>query len=365
MTLVGQVLVRSERFDQAGGLMTELVDAVRRSGSPVALPVALATRAELDWWTGDWVGAAAHASEALRWSEELGQVGAIGYCLAWLARFDAARGDLTRCREHVWAAREATAGHRIDCLEVYLPAAIGLGALGSGEHGLAIETLEQAWRAGQASGLANANVVPFVADLVEAHVHLGNRGRAAELAGWLEDRAASTGLAYPAASAARCRGLLADDPDSRAAAFAAARAAHDRLPAPFERARTLLCEAQALRRGRRRRAARQLLVEAQRAFDTLGARAWAHGAAAELAATGAEAEQSPPGPLAALSPQEVQIARMIAGGLSTGETAAALFLSHRTVEAHLGRLYRKLDVRSRVALARVLAAPEGPTTGAR
>lgn len=136
----------------------------------------------------------------------------------------------------------------------------------------------------------------------------------------------------------------------------------------------MLCEAETLRRLRRPAAARPLLREALAIFEGLGARPWAARGETELAATGARpgarpAVRSTGGDvdLDVLTPQEFQIARTVAEGLNNAEAAAALFVSRKTVEAHLTRVYRKLEVRSRTELARrfapVTANPDGAWTG--
>ncbi len=130
---------------------------------------------------------------------------------------------------------------------------------------------------------------------------------------------------------------------------------------PFERARTLLCSGEALRRNRRPVAAREPLNRALALFDGLGARPWAARASAELAASGVKDQRFTMAPTAAmrlkeLSPQELQVARIAARGQNNIEVAAALFVSRKTVEAHLTRVYRKLGIRSRTELARILLA---------
>ena len=117
---------------------------------------------------------------------------------------------------------------------------------------------------------------------------------------------------YPQAAAARARGILAQDPAEAAGWFARARAAHQRRPVPFEQARTLLCEGEALRRARRRAASRRPLRHALTLFSGLGARPWAARAMTELAAAGARAEirnGAAASGLSSLSPQELQIGR--------------------------------------------------------
>jgi DNA-binding NarL/FixJ family response regulator len=128
-------------------------------------------------------------------------------------------------------------------------------------------------------------------------------------------------------------------------------------PMPFEQARTLLCEGEALRRARRPAASRPPLRHALAIFNGLGARPWAARAMTELDATGARGSvpnEASASALDSLSPQELQVARAVARGLNNVEAAAALFVSRKTVEAHLTRVYRKLGVRSRTELTRLL-----------
>ena len=127
---------------------------------------------------------------------------------------------------------------------------------------------------GGSGGLCAATVVPLAGDLVEALVRAGDRARARVVLRWLEERAAATGLGYPAATAARCRGLLATDAASAVQWFGRARAQPTLRSLPFEHARTLLCEAEVLRRMRQPSAARPLLRQARHLFTQLGARTW-------------------------------------------------------------------------------------------
>jgi DNA-binding NarL/FixJ family response regulator len=122
---------------------------------------------------------------------------------------------------------------------------------------------------------------------------------------------------------------------------------------PFEQARTLLCEGEALRRARSPAASRRPLRHALTIFNGLGARPWEARAMTELAATGARNHTSTSA-LDSLSPQEFQVARAVGRGLNNIEAAAVLFVSRKTVEAHLTRVYRKLGIRSRTELTRLM-----------
>ena len=116
-----------------------------------------------------------------------------------------------------------------------------------------------------------------------------------------------------------------------------------------------------MRRNRRAVAARVPLDRALMIFESLGARPWAARARAELAASGVKDQRVTDWVAGAmrleqLSPQELQVARIAGRGQNNVEVAAALFVSRKTVEAHLTRVYRKLGIRSRTELARILLA---------
>jgi DNA-binding NarL/FixJ family response regulator len=128
---------------------------------------------------------------------------------------------------------------------------------------------------------------------------------------------------------------------------------------PFELARALLCEGEILRRHRRPAAARSSLRRALHLFEGLGAIPWAERASVELAATGdRDSARQQPAAIDGLTPQQLRIARLIADGHNNVEAAEALFLSRKTVEAHLTQVYRKLGVHSRTQLMRALPPAE-------
>ena len=150
------------------------------------------------------------------------------------------------------------------------------------------------------------------------------------------------------------RPLLADDEDADAL-FKTGLAAE--LTAwPFYRGRLLLAYGSWLRRRRRVAESRTPLRAARDCFDALGAIPWGERARQELRASGETSRARAPEAWDQLSPQELQIARMAAEGLTNREIGQKLYLSHRTVGAHLHRIFPKLGVASRRHLAAVLAA---------
>jgi DNA-binding CsgD family transcriptional regulator len=199
-------------------------------------------------------------------------------------------------------------------------------------------------------GLAVTRSAP---DLVEAAVRLGEPARAAEVMGRFTARAAGMGQAWSDALVARCRALLGPD-DEAEAHFTTALSLHAADTRPFEQARTELLYGEWLRRARRKAEASTRLRSARETFARLAATPWIERADGELGATGVLGSTTTAtcgGPLAQLTPQELQIVRLAAQGLSNRDIAAQLFLSPRTVGHHLYKAYPKLGVLSRTELS--------------
>jgi DNA-binding CsgD family transcriptional regulator len=150
--------------------------------------------------------------------------------------------------------------------------------------------------------------------------------------------------------------MLAEESESIHEPFEQALRWHAQTPDSFETARTRLAYGQRLRRARNRVLAREQLRAALDTFERLDAGPWADRARAELAATGETTRRRDPTTFDELTPQELQIGLLLAGGKTTREAAAALFLSPKTIEYHLRHVYQKLDIHSREELTRVLSA---------
>jgi DNA-binding CsgD family transcriptional regulator len=192
-------------------------------------------------------------------------------------------------------------------------------------------------------------------DEIEARIALGALGAARMRIEELETRSRVLREPRPLAIGLRGRGLLlAAEGNLQGGldAFEASLAELHAIEAPFERARTLLALGTVQRRAKQRRAARESLQKAIAILEELGADPWAEKARAELARIGGRASAS-----GALTPSEERVAALVAEGKTNREVAAALFVTERTVEGHLTRIYRKLGVRSRTELARRLAVP--------
>ena len=195
----------------------------------------------------------------------------------------------------------------------------------------------------------------FLPDVVEAMVQLGRLDEAEPLVEILERNGGRLDRAWMLAVGMRCRAMLqAAHGDLSAATVTAelAMAQHQRLPMPFERARTQLLMGQLQRRQRHRDAATATLHEAQHTFEHLGTTLWAQRASTELT-RGISGRRRTQG----LTPSEQRVAELAVAGLTNRDIAATLFISPKTVEVNLSRIYRKLNIRSRVELYKALGTP--------
>jgi DNA-binding CsgD family transcriptional regulator len=191
-----------------------------------------------------------------------------------------------------------------------------------------------------------------VPGLVEAAARAGRPEAAEEPAAAFAAWAEHTGAVFGATRVARCNALLAETPDEAIAHFDEALARDPEAASPFELARTQLLYGELLRRLRRRADAREHLRNALRTFERVGAARWFDRAQGELRATGETARKRDPSALGQLTPQEQQIARLVGEGASNKDVAAQLFLSPRTVEYHLRKVFMKLGITSRSELIR-------------
>jgi DNA-binding CsgD family transcriptional regulator len=191
------------------------------------------------------------------------------------------------------------------------------------------------------------------ADAVEAYARSGQRAAAQAAVAYLAERAAVNQSDLDRGLLARSQALLADDPGAEAR-YRESIDALEACGAGLHLARSQLVYGEWLRRQKRRRDARAQLEAARQAFELMGANGFAERARVELLATGARARKRVDETRLDLTPQERQIARLAAGGATNPEIAARLFISANTVDYHLRKVYRKLDIRSRHELGSVL-----------
>jgi DNA-binding CsgD family transcriptional regulator len=340
------------------------VRMTRSVGAVGLLPFQLSWLANQCWRDGDWTAGLAHAHAAVNLAEETGWLTELPNALIVLATFEATLGDAAGCREHATRAVELAAPSGARIVEARAALVLGLSELGDGRPDLAAEHLSVFAEFTYARGLGNPVLLSWAGDLVEAYARVAQPHRAQRAFNVLVTEAEQTGRPTEHAIAARCRGLLYADDEQAYSAFTEALQWHERGQQPFEQARSQLCFGEFLRRHRRPTEARQVLGDALSTFTRLGARVWAQRTEAELRATGIASRPRREGSTTQLTPQELQVALVVADGATNVEAAAQLFLSTKTIEFHLSNIYRKLGIRSRAQLVReVFASTSGSLGG--
>ncbi|HEX2083656.1 MAG TPA: LuxR C-terminal-related transcriptional regulator, partial [Xanthomonadaceae bacterium] len=340
------------------------VRMTRSVGAVGLLPFQLSWLANQCWRDGDWTAGLAHAHAAVNLAEETGWLTELPNALIVLATFEATLGNAAGCREHATRAVELAAPSGARIVEARAALVLGLSELGDGRPDLAAEHLSVFAEFAYARGLGNPVLLSWAGDLVEAYARVAQPHRAQRAFNVLVTEAEQTGRPTEHAIAARCRGLLYADDEQAYSAFTEALQWHERGQQPFEQARSQLCFGEFLRRHRRPTEARQVLGDALSTFTRLGARVWAQRTEAELRATGIASRPRREGSTTQLTPQELQVALVVADGATNVEAAAQLFLSTKTIEFHLSNIYRKLGIRSRAQLVReVFASTSGSLGG--
>ena len=335
----------------------ELLHEVRDTSALGLIPYTLHVAFHFHVRDGQWARACAAADEGARVAAETGGIHERHQLLALLALIEAAQGREEQCREHVDQAEALIDGGELT-RPPELDEALGLLALGGGRPQEALHHLEAATSARGETANARRLARPSLGDLVESYI-LATGTVPLELIGAVT-KAGEGDFDGTAAIAERCRAIVADEPQFDAQ-FVRALELHGSAW-PFARARTQLCYGERLRRAGRRTDARVQLSAALDTFERLGAQPWAERAATELRATGQRVARRDPTAPEQLTPQELRVALIIADGATVQEAASQLVLSPKTIEAHLGRAYRKLGVRNRAQLATILAR-ERPIRG--
>ncbi len=343
----GELTVARAQFE---GLYRVAVD----QGDEHSLPFILYHFARIELLTGNWEQARKHARESRETTVQSGLAMHYPFALVVDALVNAHLGLAAAARAKIEEGLKAAdeLGNRSAGFE--LLAALGFLELSLGNVNEADLALSRLAAAVEETGLRQPALFRFHGDAIEAKIALGQWDGVEALLARL-DRLEAT----PWVLVMACRGralLAAARGNLRAASqeLERALALHDRLEEPFERARTLVVLGNVLRRDRKKRPAREALESALEIFDQLGAVLWETKTHAELARIGGRA------PAAGLTPTEQRVAELIASGLSYRETADALFISPKTVQWNLSKIYRKLGIRSRSELPARLAAEHDP-----
>ena len=327
--------------------------AAARSQSAVGVLPSVLMQVSIGHAASDrWTEALAGFHEAIALARETGQNTELAWTLARLALLEARMGRAEQSRLHADGGLDLSRRLGLGLSEVWSIAALGELELSLGHTEPALAHFQEQQAVLTAHGIRDVDLSP-APELVQLYLQLGRTHEAADAADEYSHAAAAKGQPWALARAARCRALVApaDAPDGD---FETALALHEKTPDVFETARTQLAYGSYLRRARKRVQAREQLRAAMGIFDTLGAGPWSEMARHELAATGETARRRNPATIDELTPQELQIALRVAEGRTTRETAAALFLSPKTIEHHLHNVYRKLAISSRRELVEAM-----------
>jgi DNA-binding CsgD family transcriptional regulator len=359
-TCHGLQLLWAGELDAARQVLHQELTVYERLGKYVVRDELLAYLAEVECRAGNWEVAARHAQEAHEIDIESGRVLGQGHMLFPKALVAAHKGDVDRARSDAEEGLRRCLRNE-DTLDASCNRAVlGFLELSVGNPAAAIGRLEPVLEFLDELGSPEPGVIPCMPDAIEALVSLGRLGEAETLLDRLERQGRTMDRPWAIATAARGRGLLtAAHGDLPAARSALERALteHGRVPQPFELARTLLAKGEVERRAKQKRAARAALDQALGIFETLDAPLWAQRAREDLARVGGAVL-----PSGELTPTEQRIARLVGEGKKNREVADALFISVKTVEANLSRIFHKLGVRSRTELTRRIAATHSQQT---
>ncbi len=356
------LFVRGE-LETAATRLREVADSMRRRGDST-LPSILLYLSDIARAAGHWQDGAEYADEAYDVAVQSGLDSLEPLCLLCKARFTMLRGELAPAGQQVEEAlarleRLGPRENRPAAADRSVPEGLASSLLG--RIALMSERYAEAheWFAPDIASLREMDsrelLVEAIADDVNALVALGRLDEAAgaademsELVGALEDP-------WLEALAARAGGVVAAANGELKSAAEMLQRSHALLESrssawPFEVARTLLALGAVQRRARQKQSARASLEHALEIFERLGARLWADKTRRELAQISGRAMQT-----AALTETERRVAEIVAAGRSNAEAAHELFMSPKTVEWNLSKVYRKLHVRSRAELAAKLA----------
>lgn len=352
------LLAWTGQLDRADAEMRSLWRSCHERGAESDLIFLAAHRVMIEIWRGRLADAALVAEDTIQRATQLGGDFPLFVALTARAACAAYAGLERDARRDVDEALAASERCGSRSLQEWTRGTLAFLEVSVGNHGAALAAV-QPLMAGLRAALDATEVATavFVPDAVEAMIALARFSDAEPLIDALERNGRRLDRPWMLAIGARCRAMLLAAQGDVHAAYSAAQQAtceHDRLRMPFERARTRLLLGQLQRRHREKEVAAATMREALAVFEELGAPLWAERARAELARVKVGPRQT-----TVLTPSERRVAELAAAGMTNRDVAAKLFISAKTVEVNLSRVYRKLGIHSRVELSRVIAQSNG------
>jgi ATP/maltotriose-dependent transcriptional regulator MalT len=342
------------RLEEARTLLQEALARAAAHGDELDRGDLHGRLAEVECRAGRWSEAERHAAVSYELAEQVGDQQFGAWACFRCALVDAHLGRVAEARARAERGIELSSNANHDTIRYFNQGVLGLVELGLGRPEAAAARLRPVLRWLSDFQLA---LTPFAVSMyaIEALVEVGDVGEADALIDQLERESRTLDSPYALATAQRLRALLdasAGRSENAVARLELALAAQEQYGWPFERARTLLALGDVRRRAKEKRNARTALEQAAAAFDELGAQLWAARARESLARISGRT----PGQTDELTPTERRVAELVAQGRTNKEVASALFVTLRTVEWNLSKVYSKLAVRSRTELARKLTS---------
>ena len=340
----------ADELDDAREMLTSLLSSTEDEGS---IPYALSHLPQLELWTGNWDGAEDVASRHLEAAIRTGQHDQARQANNNIALINAYRGDTATAA--ILARELMDAGRENGDMWTERSGAglLGFIALSDGDATEAVRLIGWSEELADRMGLREPGYRRLRADLVEALVATGQLDAAAEHADAMWETASRLNRTTSMAIARRVQALIAAARGDRDLGVALANEAVERIaatPLVFEHARALLTHGQIHRRFKEKSAARTSLQAALDIFDLLGAQRFAERARRDLARIGLR-----PAASAGLTETELRVAELAVTGRTVRQVGDELYISAKTVEANLTRVYRKLGIKGRVELATWMA----------
>jgi DNA-binding CsgD family transcriptional regulator len=349
-------LLFADDLDAARPLHERMVERALDRGEEVDLGNVLIGAALLEWYSGDLAAAEHYLARGVEVAGQQVNDELDTWIIYQEGLHAAGRGDLAEAQERMRRALDLATGSGNVLFVVWTTIMLASLELWRGEPEQAHQRLNPFREQMLDRGLRflGSQTLPMWSTDVEALIALGRLGDAGRVVADLSQRAARSDNPHAVAIAHRCRGqLLAAGGDVAAAieAMDAALEAHRERPVPLELGRTLLEMGALQRRAKRKTAAKRTLEDAVAILEPLEARLWIDRARDELGRIGLRRAAVSDG----LTPAQTRVAELVAAGLTNQEIAGTLYMSTRTVESHLTKIYREYGVRSRSQLVGALA----------
>jgi DNA-binding CsgD family transcriptional regulator len=350
--LLGLAAARTGQFSRAVPLLNEAGYLFRAQGRLGRLAGILVEHAWAQIHLGQYAAAHESAVEGVRLAEQTAQPLWASAGRLVVAAVRGIRGDTEAALALTAGVEIEASAHRVGGLLARAQAVRGLTLLAAARHEPALDALLRLFDPADAAYDPLLGCWMF-GDLAETATQLGRAAEARALLPAVEELAERTDGTRARAAVGHARALLAGDASAEPHFQRAL--ADDRSAEPFTRARLQLAYGEWLRRRRRVAASRLPLSAALTGFQALRLPAWTDRAQREARVAGLRVGASPAAAPALLTPADLEIAQLASGGLSNRQIGAQLYLSHRTVAAHLYRIFPKLGITSRAQLHAALA----------